>query len=121
MHELSLAANILDIVEAAARRERFPAVRRLKLVAGKLSGIEVSALTFALEALVPDTVLAGAQIEIDEPPGEALCLECGGAARIEARGDPCPHCGGFRLRITGGAELRVAELIVVEEASPPLF
>ncbi|MCL2830234.1 MAG: hydrogenase maturation nickel metallochaperone HypA [Betaproteobacteria bacterium] len=114
MHELSLVANILDIVEAAERRERFPAVRCLKLAVGKLSGIEIPALTFALEVMMPGTVLAGARIEIDEPPGEILCLECGRAAHIAARGDPCPHCGGFRLRITGGAELRVVELIVAD-------
>lgn len=73
MHELSLAGEILRIVEAAAVRERFRQVGQLRLEAGGRAGVEVSALRFALDALAPGTCLEGAQIEIDEPPlGDAL-------------------------------------------------
>lgn len=115
MHELSLAGGILQLVEDAAARERFTRVERLRLEAGALAGVEVPALRFALEAIAPGTLLAGARIEIDEPPARARCPRCGAEAEIRSRADPCPACGGFGLRPTAGTALRLRELIVHDD------
>ena len=112
MHEMSLAAGILKLVEDAAQREHFARVTCLRLEAGALAGVEARALRFALESMVPDTVLQDARIEIDEPPGTAWCLQCDGPVRIMNRADDCPACGGSRLQATGGTELRVVEMLV---------
>lgn len=112
MHELSLAGGILKVVEDAAAREGFVRVERLALEAGALAGVEVRALRFALEAIAPGTLLAGATIEIHEPPGRAFCMGCGESVPVQARGDACPLCGSHRLQPTGGTELKVRELIV---------
>lgn len=112
MHEVGLAGSILGLVEAAAARERFRRVARLRLEAGALAGIEPAALRFALESMVRGTCLEGASIEIDQPPGMARCLRCGGEAEVRERGQPCPHCGGWRLEVSGGDALRVVELLV---------
>ena len=82
MHELSLAGGIVRLVEDAAERERFCRVSLLRLEAGALSGVEVRALRFALEASVSGTCLEGAEILIDEPPGPAWCLGCGRSVEI---------------------------------------
>lgn len=115
MHEMSLAAGILRVVEEAAGRERFTRVQRLRLEAGALAGVEVRSLRFALEAMIPGTVLDGAMIEIDEPPGAAWCLPCGTSVTIGSRAEPCPLCGGWQLAPTGGTELKVRDLIVHDE------
>ena len=115
MHELSLAGGIVRLVEDAAERERFRRVSLLRLEAGALSGVEVRALRFALEASVPGTCLEGAEILIDEPPGTAWCLGCGRSVEIGSRADACPRCGGHQLQPTGGTELRVVDLIVVDD------
>jgi len=112
MHEMSLAGGILRMVEHAAAREHFARVARLSLEAGALAGVEVRALRFALEAMAPGTVLEGAAIEIDEPPGIAWCMRCCDSVAIGARSDPCPRCGGWQLTPTGGTDLKVRELIV---------
>lgn len=112
MHELSLAGGILRLVEDAAVRERFRRVALLRLEAGALAGVEVAALRFALDAIAPGTCLEGAQITIDEPPGRAWCVRCEAAVSIDSRTDPCPLCGGYPVRPTGGSELRVVELLV---------
>lgn len=112
MHEASLAGGILQLVEDAARRERFRRVTRISLEAGQLSGVETRALRFALEAIAPGTCLEGACVDIHEPPGTAWCLPCGGSVEIARRGDACPRCGSFQLQTTGGTELRVIEMQV---------
>ena len=112
MHEVSLAGGILRVVEQAHVREPFARVSQLRLAAGALAGVEVSALRFALESLAPGTLLEGATIEIDEPPGLAYCMRCGETVEIASRSDDCPRCGSAQLQPTGGMELKVVDLIV---------
>ena len=112
MHEASLAGGILQLVENAAQREHFARVTQLRLEAGALAGVEVRALRFALEAIAPGTCLEGAQIEIDEPAGQAWCLPCSTTVAMQQRGDPCPLCGSYQLQATAGTELRVVDMLV---------
>jgi hydrogenase nickel incorporation protein HypA/HybF len=115
MHELSLAGGIVRVVEDAAAREHFRRVSQLRVEAGALSGVDVHALRFALEACSNGTVLQGAEIVIDEPPGTAWCLRCSTTVEIQTRADPCPLCGGHQIQPTGGTELRVVDLIVHDD------
>jgi hydrogenase nickel incorporation protein HypA/HybF len=115
MHEMSLAGGILKVVEDAAARERFARVKCLRLEAGALAGVEVHALRFALEAIAPGTLLEGATIEIQEPPGTAWCMTCSTTVEIASRADPCPRCGRWQLAPTGGTELKVRELLVHDD------
>ena len=112
MHELSLAAEILRLVQASAAREQFARVALLRLEAGALAGVEVPALRFALDAIAPGTCLEGATIQIDQPPGGAWCANCHAEVEIASRADPCPRCGAVPLRPTGGGSLRVRDLVV---------
>jgi hydrogenase nickel incorporation protein HypA/HybF len=112
MHEASLAGGILRRVEDVQARERFAGVSRLVLEAGALAGVEVRALRFALEAMAPGSVIDGAAIQIDEPPGSAWCMVCGETVPIASRADACPRCGRWQLTPTGGTELKLRELIV---------
>ncbi len=112
MHEMSLAANILQIVETAARKEAFTRVRSLRLSVPALAGVEVGALRFALQSLAPGTLLAGAELVVDEPLSRARCLDCGQDIEIAAHDEACPCCGGYRLRPSDGAALRVVDLLV---------
>lgn len=114
MHELSLAGGVLQLVEDAARRDGFVRVQRLVLEAGALAGVELRALRFALESLVPGTCLQGAEIVIDTPAAPAWCHGCCSTVQIRSRLDDCPQCGSARLQATGGTELRVRELLVLD-------
>ncbi|MBK6852692.1 MAG: hydrogenase maturation nickel metallochaperone HypA [Burkholderiales bacterium] len=115
MHEMSLAGGILRVVEQAQAREGFKRVSRLALEAGALSGVEVSALRFALEAMSPGTLLDGATIDITQPPAAAWCMACAQAVTIQSRLDDCPLCGSAQIQPTGGHELKVLELIVHDD------
>ncbi len=112
MHEASLAGSVLLLVEDAAARERFSRLRVLRLAAGQWAGVDVHALRFALESMAPGTLLEGAVIEIEEPPGQARCVDCGTTAALGQRGDACPACGGYRLQPISGTELKVLDMLV---------
>lgn len=115
MHEASLAGGVLQLVEDAAKREGFSRLVSLRLEAGELAGVDVRALRFALESLAPGTLLAGAQIDIEAPPGQAWCLACSHTVPIAQRGDACPLCGSYQLQPTGGQELRVLDMMVSDD------
>jgi hydrogenase nickel incorporation protein HypA/HybF len=112
MHEASLAGGVLQLVEDTARREGFSRLLVLRLEAGQLAGVDSRALRFALESLAPGTLLEGARIELDEPPGQAWCLGCAQTVAIAQRGNACPACGSFHLQPSGGTELRVVDMEV---------
>ena len=112
MHELSLAVNVLQIVESAAARESFSRVRSLHLSVPALAGVEIEAFRFALESLAPRTVLDGADIIIDEPASRGHCLDCDATIDIRAHEDPCPLCGGYRWQSASDHGIRVVDLLV---------
>lgn len=115
MHEASLAGGVLQLVEDAAARESFKRLLVLRLEAGQLAAVDVRALRFALESLSPGTLLEGARIEIEEPPGQAWCLACAQTVFLPQRGEACPSCGSFQLQQTGGGELRVLDMQVADD------
>jgi hydrogenase nickel incorporation protein HypA/HybF len=112
MHELSLAAGVMEMVESAAAREHFARVATLELEVGALASVDVSALRFALEAMAPGTLLEGAALQIARPEGRAFCCDCAEEVAVGALGDACPRCGGYGLRLTCGTQLRVVRLTV---------
>jgi len=114
MHEMSLAGGILKLVEDAALREGFGRVAQLRLEAGKLAGVELSALRFALQVVSRGTCLEAAEFLIDEPPGQGWCLNCAQTVEVHERGQPCPRCGGWQLVTNGGDRLRVVDMQVLD-------
>lgn len=113
MHEVSLAAEILHLIEQAREKDPFERVKYLRLEAGALSGVEVTALRFAIDSMAPGTCLEGSAIEIDEIPAIAWCAHCSQRVPMRDRLDTCPQCGDVPSQPTGGTELRVLELRVV--------
>jgi len=112
MHELSLAGGVLTLVEQSAAREGFRRVAQITLEVGALAGVDLHAFRFALECMMPGSVLDGAVLVIEEPPGTAFCFDCADTVQIRARGELCPRCAGARLTPTGGTELKVRGLTV---------
>ncbi len=112
MHEMSLCEGVVQILEEEARRQGFQRVKTVWLEIGRLSGVEVEAMRFCFDVVVRGTLAEGARLEILEIPGEGWCLDCGRTVEVQQRFDPCPACGGYRLQVTGGEQMRVKELEV---------
>jgi hydrogenase nickel incorporation protein HypA/HybF len=76
------------------------------------AGVELEALRFGFDVVTRQSVAEGASLDIVEVPGRAWCLGCSRSVTVGQRFDPCPRCGGHRLRVTGGDELRIMDLEV---------
>jgi hydrogenase nickel incorporation protein HypA/HybF len=113
MHELSLAEGIRSIVEDQARTHGFSRVTRLRLEIGRFAGVEKPALAFAWDVVMKGSPAEGAELEMCDLPGLALCYGCMKTVEIDSRLSPCPLCGGGKLIPQGGDEMRVKDMEVV--------
>ena len=112
MHEMSLAEGIIQLIEDAARDQGFARVRTVWLEIGRLSSVETESLRFCFDAVSRQTLADGARLEIVDVPGQAWCLRCSRGIELPTLYDPCPHCDGYQIQVTGGTEMRVKELEV---------
>lgn len=112
MHEMSLANGIVEILQREARAQGFERVTRLWVEVGELSHVEAEALAFCFSAVTAGTLAENAELTILPVSGLAWCMDCSESIDLSRRGDPCPKCGGYKLQVTGGEELRVKELEV---------
>ena len=112
MHEMSLAEGIVQLIEETAAAQGFSQVKTVFVEIGRLSSVEPEALAFCFEAVIRGSIAEGAKLEIIDVPGTGVCLSCGKEVPVAALYDPCPLCGDYQLRVTGGTEMRVKELEV---------
>lgn len=112
MHEISLCQSVLKIIEQQAAEQNYSRVKTVFLEVGRLAGVEPEALRFGFDAVMKDSIAAGARLEIIDIAGQAICPQCNNRVEVKQRFDACPQCGAFALQIEQGEELRVKELEV---------
>ncbi|MFE7133042.1 hydrogenase maturation nickel metallochaperone HypA [Streptomyces sp. NPDC057638] len=109
MHEMSIAAAVVDQVAEAAAVRGATAVAVVRLDVGELAGVVPEALDFCFGLASQGTVLQGAALEARRVLARARCGPC---AVEWAPGIPpdlgCPRCsGGARVELLAGRELRI--------------
>ncbi len=112
MHELSICESIVQIMEDQAVAENFRTVNAVRLEIGPLAGVELEALKFSFDVVTRGTLAEGCRLDVIETEAQAWCMPCAESVVIEARYDACPKCGGYRLQVTAGEELRIKDMEV---------
>ena len=59
------------------------------------------------------TAAEGAALDIEDVEGAGWCPDCGKTVPLDERFGPCPECGGYKVRMTAGDEMKIRELEVV--------
>jgi hydrogenase nickel incorporation protein HypA/HybF len=113
MHEVALAEAIVEIVAERARQAPFSRARTVQVELGEISNVMPEALIQGFGSASLGTAAEGAKLILIRSPGKAWCMDCSAEVRVHSRITGCPACGGAKLIITGGDEMRVAELEVV--------
>ena len=112
MHELSIAMNILEIVQEECRKAGSEKVVELILEVGDLSGVDVEALTTCLQIASRETLLDGASMVINRHPGKGYCGKCGEEFVMEDILSLCPFCFQPAVELREGQEMRIEEISV---------
>ncbi len=112
MHEMTLCEGILKILKEQSISQKFMHVKTVYLELGVLSHVSPEAMLFCFDVVVKDSLADGAKLEISRLPGQAFCTQCDAVVEIDNRGQSCPQCGGYQMRITGGDDMKIKELEV---------
>lgn len=112
MHEMSIAQSIVELAEQQARERHSPAVEEVELEIGRLAGVELQTLDFALESAIKGTMLEQARIVRHIIDGEGACMDCNQVFQLEALFSSCPHCGSWCIKICKGKELRIKSIVI---------
>ncbi|MGA2134348.1 MAG: hydrogenase maturation nickel metallochaperone HypA [Bryobacteraceae bacterium] len=113
MHEMSIAASMLETVQAEAVRHKAH-VRAVGVKIGQLSGVDTESLRFCFDALVQDTDLAPLKLEIEALPWRNRCRQCARDFAVEEFRTECPQCGSPETELSAGNELEFAYMEIDE-------
>lgn len=111
MHELSLATEVIHIVNREAEKNKVSRVSELVIEVGDLSGVEADAFESALGLLIKGSILEDAELKFIRTPGKGVCNSCSINFEMKNRVDTCPQCGCFPSEISGGEEFRILSLV----------
>ncbi len=111
MHEMSIAANILEIAEQQAAQAGAKAINRIEVEVGLLAGVEISSLEFCFEtARKMSSLTRGSELIIHPVAGRGHCPDCRDDFPIEFFVALCPECGKTGVEILQGRELKVRSI-----------
>ena len=111
---MSIARNIVEIVEETLRDEPGARVERVTVRVGSMVAVAPDSLTFCYDAITADTALAGSTLVVEEIPASFRCNACREVSTAREFVFRCPRCGGTDLTHLTGNELVVGEIEVVE-------
>jgi hydrogenase nickel incorporation protein HypA/HybF len=115
MHELSLATEVIKLVECEAEKNKARSVNEITIEVGNMTGIEADAFESALGILSEGSILEKALLNIIRIKGKGICHACDTEFEMDRRMDTCPVCHSFPSEIRGGNEFRVVSLLIEEE------
>lgn len=115
MHELSIAASIVDAVTETATAYPGARVLVVRLRIGALSAVVEDSLQFCWGITTEGTPLAGSTLLVHAVPVVLHCAACGIDAEIAGvQSFRCPRCGQATADLRQGRELEI-ESIEIEE------
>lgn len=110
MHEMSIALSIIDIAEEEALRANASGIKDIEIEIGAISGVDISALKFALDIAVKNTMLETTIRNFTLIQAKGECPDCNSIFPLEGYYQPCPKCNSPAINIIQGKELRIKSM-----------
>ena len=119
MHELGVILNMLDTLDAAAKRNKVSRIATVSIDVGEMTGIVPTYMKGAWPEACNGTVCQGSELYINLVKAVSLCADCGEEflTMENAPGDvpTCPKCGSTRWTLKEGNGLVIREIGVEDE------
>lgn len=115
MHELSVARNLVELIQKETPPGELQFVRTVNIRIGEFAGIVPESLEFCYTVLVEGTPLALSHISFECVPFKIYCAGCGRSSHHPHGSLFCPHCANPASSIISGLELELAN---IEIATP---
>jgi hydrogenase nickel incorporation protein HypA/HybF len=119
MHELSIAANVVDLATRHVSEQGGGRVAAVTLRIGSLSCVHEDALRFSFDLVREGTPLEGAELRIVAVPVKVWCAACQAERELPGiQRFACPVCDAPTADIRAGRELDLESIELVEAALP---
>lgn len=112
MHELSIVANLFEILEEKAKEKKAKKILSVKLKVGALSGVVPEFLETAFNIYKEDTIAAKSKLEIEKVPLKIRCQQCGTEMVKDDFVFICEKCDSRELKTLSGTELLLEKIEV---------
>ena len=117
MHELSIAASIVDAVTESAAAYPGARVKEVRLRVGALASVIEDSLQFCWGITIEGTPLEGSKLVVNILPVVTHCEACGEDGELASlQSFRCPHCGEPVSDLRQGRELEI-DSIEIDEAN----
>jgi hydrogenase nickel incorporation protein HypA/HybF len=110
MHELSIVANLFEILDEQAKKKKAKKIIFVKLRVGKLSGVVPECLETAFDVYKKETIAEEARLEMEEVPLRVKCRRCGAETVKDDFIFICSSCGSRELKTLSGTELLLEKI-----------
>ena len=111
MHELSIAASIVDAVSETAASYPDTRVKVVRLRLGALASIVEDSLQFCWGVATEGTELAGSKLVVRVLPVVLHCAGCGVDSEVDGvQSFRCPRCGELAADLRQGRELEIESI-----------
>jgi hydrogenase nickel incorporation protein HypA/HybF len=114
MHELSIAQNIIEMIQDQVPARDLGNVTTVRLKVGAFAGVVPDSLEFSFEAITSGSPLSNARLEIETVPFRLLCNNCGTTGENDGGFSICETCGSTDTKILTGSELNLMEIEIIE-------
>ncbi|HEV7298975.1 MAG TPA: hydrogenase maturation nickel metallochaperone HypA [Tepidisphaeraceae bacterium] len=116
MHELSVAQELVELVELQLADSGPIKVNSVLLRIGPLSGVVPQAMRFAYDAATAGTRLAGSSLQIEEVAPVIFCQPCNQERALPSiQRMRCPVCDAPAADVVRGRELEVVSVEVIDD------
>lgn len=110
MHEVSIATEIIEIVEECSKEYELNVVKNITLNIGEFSCIEEGSLKFAFGILSKDTICENSNLDIIFIKATAYCHNCKEIFDINFTNKKCPKCNIASSDIKTGNEFLIQSI-----------
>ncbi len=116
MHELSIAQNIIQIVNSSVDKDKLGFVEKIYLKIGLLSNVLTESLNFSYTSVVENTPLKNSRLVIELIPIKIRCNDCN---EINTTNDfifSCPNCKSPEIKVISGDEIIISSIHLKNES-----
>ena len=110
MHELSVAQNIIEMVQQHVPAPQWQRVRAVRVKVGAVAGIVSDSLEFSFQAITSNSLFSRTQLITERIPFRVRCHSCQAVTENEDGFALCGACENSDVSIISGTELQVTEI-----------
>jgi hydrogenase nickel incorporation protein HypA/HybF len=110
MHELSVAQNIIEIIQQSVPKTEWNQVTAVRVKIGAVAGIVPDSLKFSFQAITSESEFSDVDLITERIPFRVHCHTCNNDSENDDGFAVCGNCGSTNILILSGMELQINEI-----------